>query len=1605
MDLSFKLFDFNTEQIIDDNSNDNKKDNKLFRIQMFGLNECGETCCIYVNGFNPYFYIKSSNKINESDKNGIIEFLKEMVDEYYNESFIDCECELVNHNKLYGFDANKKFQFIKLSFKNYTTYNKVKNLWYKITGTGENYNKVLDKRGVKFKNNKFELYEAHIPPLLRYFHITNISPSGWISINNKYLIKKSKNSYCKYEFNVHYKNIIPEPDKEMLVPYKICSFDIEASSSHGDFPLPKKDYKKLCQNIIENLPILNIDKNDIAVIIENMIYKAFEVDFDMNIFSKYEINIDNIELVYPKNKSITKNILSKNFEKLLKRTLKDVKTTTENLITNYYVNYMDDEEEDREISNNRNSKNINLNTNIQNFILNKEYTNDLKIEKLNILMKDIYPELEGDKVTFIGSTFLKYGNEEPYLNHIIVLNSCSDMENVNNAQIDEYNSEREVLLAWNKLIKKEDPDIIIGYNIFGFDYNFMYIRSQENNCEEEFLKLSRIKNEICGTRDQKTNTIKIEESNITIASGTHDLKYIKMNGRLQVDLYNYFRRDFNLTSYKLDYVSGYFIGDDVLKKSYDEENETTKIFTKNITGLNNGTFINFEEISHSSNYYKNGKKFEIFDLNKDEKTFCINSIEEFSPNVKVKWGLAKDDVTPQDIFRLTNEGPNERAIIAKYCIQDCNLIHYLLNKIDVLTGYFEMANLCSVPISFLVFRGQGIKLTSYIAKKCREKDTLMPTIDKGSLDVGYEGAIVLEPKCNLYLSNPVACVDYSSLYPSSMISENLSHDSKVWTKTYDLNDNLIEETGEKDIQGNFIYDNLPDYKYVDVTYDTYKYTRKTPSASAVKVISGCKTCRYAQFPDNKKAIMPSILEELLAARKATKKLIKTENDPFMKNILDKRQLSIKLTANSLYGQTGAKTSTFYELDVAASTTATGRKLLIYAKELIEKVYKNRIVEIDGIKVKTQAEYIYGDSVANYTPIYIKKNNKLEIITIEDLGEKYGNDLWKQCKDEGKQTKEYIDLTNEDLYSYTEKGWTKLNTIIRHKLASHKKMVKILTHNGCVDVTDDHSLLTKNGEEISPNKCNIGDELLHSIMPNDFNNDNIISENEAKIYGFFFGDGSCGIYDCPSGKKNTWALNNKCLNMINKYLNLCKIVYPEFTWKYYDTLKSSNVYKLSFCINENNKRTEFIKKYVEKCYYKRAKIIPEFILNGTLTIKEAFLEGYYDADGSKKGSKRLDTKHQISASHLYYLIQTLGYNTSINTRSDKPNIYRINYSYNKHRKNINAIKKINIINNYNNYVYDLTTENHHFAAGIGNMIVHNTDSVFFTFNFHDLDDNKIEGEKALDYTIKLAQEAGELATRQLKKPHDLEYEKTFMPFCLLSKKRYVGMLYELDPNKCKRKSMGIVLKRRDNAPIVKDIYGGIIDILMKEQNIETAIKFLRGSLQEIVDGKISIDKLIITKSIRSYYKNPKQIAHKVLANRMAQRDPGNKPAPGDRIPYVYINTNNKKALQGDKIEHPSYILENKLKINYSFYITNQIMKPVIQVFSLVLENMKEFKRAKKGFLNKLKTMKQNMDNETYKKKEAQLKDKEVEKLLFSDYLIDINNIKNNNQLITNFFTLK
>jgi DNA polymerase elongation subunit (family B) len=1565
------------------------KDKKQFTIQMFGINEQGNTCCIIVRNYEPFFYAKVPETWGFDAKARFLADLKKAVGKFNEDSILTDECKLLRRKTLYGFDGGKDHKFLMLKFKNTATMNRAKALWYIRKGE--------DLRLNPHGYNDTRIYEANIPPLLRYFHIKDISPSGWVHVKGDPIeTQQQKQSTCQYEFCVSHKDVVPQPEKETLVPYKIMSFDIEASSSHGDFPVPIKTYKKLAANIVD--ACLNDPTAATKSEVQRMIRTAFRDPKKPALFTPY----DDIERIYTKT-APTMETLDTMFERMWSTPMQtlvqeaDPEALHVNTIERMFEKQKadadadqgndddscDNDDDDAAADDTKSvfttatawsksppmsasaSASSASSSSIPDMLHSSSLDRETKINHMNDALLVVFPAVEGDKVTFIGSTFMRYGDDRPYLNHCLALGSCDP---VPGAEIVSCKTERALLQAWTALVQREDPDIVIGYNIFGFDYNFMFRRALENNVEDDFLKLSRNADEFCGKRDFKTGRVDIEQTSIALASGQYDLHYIAMSGRLQIDMYNYFRRDYNLTSYKLDYVGSYFIGDNVLKVEHRVEadadsiipdGKVTRIFSKNLVGLEVGNYVALEETGHSTDPYKDGQKFQVIAVNRAAGHFDIIGHETPDLTRHVRWGVSKDDVTPQDIFRMTNEGPGPRAVIAKYCIQDCNLVHHLMNKVDVITGYNEMAKICSVPISFLVIRGQGIKLTSYMAKKCREKNTLMPVIDKGPSGEGYEGAIVLPPKRGLYLDNPVACNDYSSLYPSSMISENLSHDSKVWTKEYDLAGNLVRETGEKDPKTRqHVYDNLPEYTYVDVEYDTYRW-KPNPRGKMEKHLSGKKVCRFAQFKHGTKAILPSILEELLAARKATRKLAEQQSDPFMANVLDKRQLAYKVTANSLYGQCGAKTSSFYEVDVAASTTATGRKLLTYAKRMVEEVYGDAVVTTKAHgTVLTRAEYVYGDSVAAHTPVYVRLSGVIDVCPIEALAEKYGASLdnsntWTQCKEEGKQTKEVCEMMC-GVETWSEKGWTRLHRVIRHALAPHKKMMRIVTHTGIVDVTDDHSLILANGEEISPKNVEIGTKLLHSALPQPTN-------------------------DTTAPMATTV------------------------------TIEQARVMGASFAADNDEK-----------------KIIPTSILNGTREVRENFWNGMLseykippiddNEEEEEEGVRgnhwfpRVDQKNQISSACICLLAQSLGWKTSLNTRSDKMDIYRATMTTRVQRKCPDSIKKIITLPfpaEENAYVYDLTTDNHHFAAGIGNMIVHNTDSVFYTFNLTHTDGTPIRGKQALEITIELARQVGDMASAFLKAPHGWVYEKTLMPFGLLQKKRYFGILYETDPNKGKPKSMGIVLRRRDNAPIVKDVYGGLIDILTKQQDLEAAVHFVRESLQSLVDERVPMDKLIITKSLRSTYKKPQQIAHKVLADRMGKRDPGNKPSSGDRIPFVYIHNADKKALQGERIETPDYIRAKRLKPNYSFYITNQIMKPVAQLFGLVLEQMTAFRRKKARFLEELESVRSNWtdSDDKLQKKLDDLRFREVRELIFNDYLRQADNMAKSNKNITEFFKPK
>lgn len=522
-------------------------------------------------------------------------------------------------------------------------------------------------------------------------------------------------------------------------------------------------------------------------------------------------------------------------------------------------------------------------------------------------------------------------------------------------------------------------------------------------------------------------------------------------------------------------------------------------------------------------------------------------------------GERKDDVTPAQIFASHTGTASDRALVARYCVQDCALVLHLASKLNTVMNAMGMAGVCSVPVSWIFSRGQGCKILSLVSRQCMEDGFAIPSMSRSDARVEYEGATVLQPKVGAYIDDPIAVLDFASLYPSSMISSNISHDTLL----------------ALDAEGTDVADDPVLDARVGDTLE-YDITQNCVCQVSGRVLrcerSGRVRARFVGA-STRVGVLPRILERLLAERKRVRAQIKHEPDAFKKSTLDGLQLAYKITANSLYGQLGAPTSPVFLPDLAAATTAVGRRMLQHLKRFAESEFA--------------ADVIYGD----------------------------------------------------------------------------------------------------------------------------------------------------------------------------------------------------------------------------------------------------------------------------------------------------------------------------------------------------------TDSCFMRFPVTGTDVND-----RIRQAVETATACSDAFRKEIPHPHNAEYEKILCPFVLLSKKRYTGGLYETADSTPRRVSMGIVLKRRDNAPIVKRIYGGVIDLVM-QRDVEAAARFAKEQTMLLARGRVETEELIVSKTLRapSAYVDPSKIAHVVLAKRMNDREPGSAPAVGERIPYVFVVAR-KGTLQGDRIEHPDYVVQLNKKIDYNHYLTNQIHKPLLQLLSVLLDKI-------------------------------------------------------------------
>lgn len=278
-------------------------------------------------------------------------------------------------------------------------------------------------------------------------------------------------------------------------------------------------------------------------------------------------------------------------------------------------------------------------------------------------------------------------------------------------------------------------------------------------------------------------------------------------------------------------------------------------------------------------------------------------------------GEQKEDVHHSMITELFNGTPESRRRLAVYCLKDAYLPQRLMDKLSCLENYTEMARVTGVPFNFLLMRGQQVKFISQLFRKALEQKLVTPNKlhKEGADDQQYEGATVIEPVRDYYRA-PIATLDFASLYPSIIQAHNLCY-------TTLLSKEKIERFGLK-----------KDEDYII-----------TPN--------GDKFCTTKL----RKGLLTQILEELLSARKQAKKELAVETDPFKKAVLNGRQLALKVSANSVYGLTGANVGKLPCIEIASSTTSYGRQMIERTKEVVEAKY----TLANGYT--HDAQVIYGDT--------------------------------------------------------------------------------------------------------------------------------------------------------------------------------------------------------------------------------------------------------------------------------------------------------------------------------------------------------------------------------------------------------------------------------------------------------------------------------------------------------------------------------------------------------------------------------------------------------------------------------------------------------------------
>lgn len=1043
---------------------------------------------------------------------------------------------------------------------------------------------------------------------------------------------------------------------------------------------------------------------------------------------------------------------------------------------------------------------------------------DIELHSTNRKSSSPKPEIPENVITMISLTFGRLSKSLDEWDTYVITQYIGDVDPDGKYKakvIDCKGSEKTLILEFCKLFKRKMPDIVTGYNINGFDWACLVTRAKLHDIESELYDMGKLKNE-------KGRLVDLSwESS---ARGIQDIKYIKNTGIFNFDLYPEIRFNHTLPMYKLSFVAKHFLGGDENKEDMPYQQmfaifDMVEVLERNME--NSGI-----EITHEI-----AKKLILSKVAPEELleiSGMTNHVAEFYKQLK-ETGTLSDIIQVARGFMLK---------LLKYVIQDARICPALIKFLNSLTALWENSNISKCPPNYIYEKGQQIKVLAQYADQAYNRNYVVPFYSKVSQkpedeeedeDGGkknYQGATVLKVKKGLYKN--IAVLDFASLYPSIMKAYNICHTQLVpeGDPTLDCDCNIAKWS-----------------EHIRCEHDPEKRKKK----KGEKAYCGDHLYRFRKHngQDDKKGLLPLLLDSLGKSRSVAKKSLAAEQSKWT---------AFKKREGELTGEE--------------------------KKEMQLAYTKSLVLDSRQLAIKISMNSVRGD-----TPIPCLLDGKFVYMTIEHMGKNWVVDA------DGNELAEPID----GLKVWSDTGFTEVKYVFRHEIKDTLKRVN--THVGCVDVTEDHSLLDLNGNEVTTKNLSIGDELMHKPVP--------LPDDTPKEQ----------LYDIPTIKQNI-------LGLIQGF-NQEELLAYHYGITEYDS-------------------------------------IPDYILQSPFSIRHAYFIGYCMGNYMIIESLR--------AAQLYFLMKSLGYKVNVN-------IVHGAYVLECNGNTGNQIKEIINIFNPDSYVYDIETSSHHFAAGVGDMIVHNssygflgattgyfpliegaasvtyygreaimksislveskysgaeviygdTDSVFIDFHEKDL---KIIFEKAHD--------AEKFITSNFPPEMKIEMDHCYSPLLLKTKKKYSFTIVDQDGTALKEGSKGDINKRRDNCDAARDIYT-LTETLIKTGASQDHILYeINNKILDIYRGLVPLHNFVIYKGLKQLIEEYKNCAgHVLFAKRLQDR--GNVMGAGTRLEYVFIKKRGKELKSGERMEDWTYFLMNRakenLQIDYGYYIEHNVLKPTTEILNI------------------------------------------------------------------------